>query len=202
MARPREFDEHDVLDSAIECFWHNGFEGTSVRDLTDHMGLNGPSLYNAFGDKRQLFAKALERYAECSMRERIDRLERTHAPRAAIEHFFKELIARSLNDTDRRGCFIVNSALEVAPHDNELGKIIATYLSELESFFRRCVERGQADGEIADSLVPADMARLFFGILLGIRVAARAKPQRALLEGMVRPALSLLDGPSRTRKKC
>lgn len=195
MARPRKFDEHDVLDCAIDCFWQNGFEATTIRDLAEHMGMHGPSLYNAFGDKRQLFAKALERYAECSMRVRIDRLQQTHAPKAAIARFFEELIAASLNDADRRGCFIVNSALEVAPHDDELGGIIAAYLGELEGFFRRCVERGQADGEIAADLVPADMARLFFGLVLGIRVAARAKPRRALLEGMVRPALSLLDRP-------
>ena len=74
MARPRAFQEDEVLDSAIECFWRRGLEATSVRDLAEHMGLNGPSLYNAFGDKRTLFARALERYATRTMRERIARL--------------------------------------------------------------------------------------------------------------------------------
>lgn len=193
MARPRAFEEKEVLDAAIECFWRRGLEATSVRDLCESMGLNQPSLYNAFGDKRALFAKALERYAARSMRERIDRLELQHAPKAAIEAFFRELIARSLSDPDRRGCLIVNSALEVAPHDTELRAVIASYLAEIEGFFRRSLERARAAGEIPDSVNPRDTGRLFLGVLLGMRVAARAKPERALLEGMVRPALGLLD---------
>ena len=64
MARPREFDEATALEAAIECFWHRGYEATSVRDLADKMGISGPSLYNAYGDKRALFAQALEHYVD------------------------------------------------------------------------------------------------------------------------------------------
>jgi TetR/AcrR family transcriptional repressor of nem operon len=200
LARPRAFEEKDVLDAAIECFWRRGLEATSVRELCESMGLNQPSLYNAFGDKRALFSKALERYAARSMRERIERLERQEAPKAAIAAFFRELIARSLSDPDRRGCLIVNSALEVAPHDSALRAVIASYLAEIEGFFRRCLERARADGDIAESVNPRDAARLLLGLVLGLRVAARAKPERALLEGMVRPALALLDHPQHRDK--
>jgi TetR/AcrR family transcriptional repressor of nem operon len=194
LARPRAFSEEAVLDAAVACFWRRGLGATSVRDLAAEMGINGPSLYNAFGDKRALFACALERYAALSMRERIRRLER-EAPVAAIRAFFDELIARSLADTDRRGCLIVNAALEVAPHDAELGKLICGFLAELEGFFRRCLERARASRAIPARVDPADTARLFLGLLLGLRVAARARPERMLLEGMVRPALALLDHP-------
>jgi len=194
LARPREFSEEDVLDAAVACFWRHGLGATSVRELAAEMGLNGPSLYNAFGDKRALFACALERYAAHTMRERIRRLER-ETPVAAIRAYFDELIARSLADADRRGCLIVNAALEVAPHDAELGKLICGFLGELEGFFRRCLERALASRAIPARVDPADTARLFLGLLLGLRVAARARPERALLEGMVRPALALLDHP-------
>jgi TetR/AcrR family transcriptional repressor of nem operon len=170
-----------------------------VRDLAVEMGINGPSLYNAFGDKHALFAQALERYAECSMRDRIQRLEGGRSPRNAIREFFRELIEKSLTDPDRRGCFIINSALEVSPHDAELAKVIASYLEEIEAFFRRCLERGQDAGEINENIDPRDTARLFLGIVLGIRVAARATPEPALLRGMVRPALALLDRPTQRR---
>ena len=176
----------------MACFWARGYEATSVRELATSMGINGPSLYNAFGHKRALFVQALERYAECSMRNRLERLESEHRSKAAIAHFFGELIERSLNDKDRRGCLIVNSALDVAPHDKELRAVIAGYLGEIESCFYRCLARAKSGGEIADSMDCKDMARLFLGILLGIRVAARTKPDRALLEGMVRPALGLI----------
>lgn len=193
MARPREFDEEEVLDAAIECFWRRGLEATSVRDLTEATGVNQPSLYNAFGDKRELFTQALERYANHSMRERIERLEQKHPPKDAIRAFFRELVSRTLSDPDHRGCLIVNSALEVAPHDAELRAVIASYLGEIEAFFARCLTQLKESGDLSSSLDPKDIARLFLGVLLGVRVAARAKPERALLEGMIRPALSLLD---------
>lgn len=196
MVRPRTFDEKEAIDAAIACFWRHGLEATSVRDLAAEMGINGPSLYNAFGGKRALFVLALERYAVGSMRERIERLERQHAPKAAIQTFFRELVSRSLSDSERRGCLIVNSALEVAPHDVELRGVIGGYLGEIEGFLGRCLERAHASGDIPSSVEPRDTARLFLAILLGIRVAARAKPERTLLEGMVRPALALLDHPS------
>lgn len=199
LARPREFDEEKVLDAAIECFWRRGLEATSVRDLAEATGVNQPSLYNAFGDKRELFAQALERYATRSMRERIERLEQKHPPKEAIRAFFRELVSRTLADPDRRGCLIINSALEVAPHDGDLRTVIASYLGEIETFFLRCLERLRGSGDLPPGLDPGDTARLFLGVLLGVRVAARAKPERALLEGMVRPALALLDDrePSR-----
>jgi TetR/AcrR family transcriptional repressor of nem operon len=195
MARPRAFDDEKVLDAAVACFWRRGLESTSVRDLAAEMGLNGPSLYNAFGDKRALFIRALDRYAALWMRERIARLESEASPKSAIHHFLRELIERSISDRERRGCLIVNSALEVSPHDVELRGVIAAYLGEIEMFFRRCLERGQHSGEIGPTIDPHDTARHLLGIVLGIRVAARSRPERALLEGMVRPVIALLDHP-------
>ena len=199
LARPRAFEDGKALDAAIDCFWRRGFTATSVRDLASEMGINGPSLYNAFGDKHALFASALERYAECSMRERIVRLETTLAPMASLRAFFKELIDKSMSDRELRGCLIVNSAMEVSPHDAELRTVIASYLGELEDFFCRRIEQGQAVGEIDGTLVPRDVARLCLGILFGLRVAARSLPQRSLLEGMVRPLFTLLDPKAKAK---
>ena len=64
MARPKEFDESEALNAAIQCFWSRGYEATSVRDLADAMGISGPSLYNTFGDKRTLYRQALDHYVE------------------------------------------------------------------------------------------------------------------------------------------
>jgi TetR/AcrR family transcriptional regulator, transcriptional repressor for nem operon len=199
MARPREFDETTALDAAMDCFWRDGYEATSVRDLAANMGITGTSLYNAFGDKRSLFRQALERYAEQSTRERIARLETTLLPKQAIHAFLNEIVERSLDSLDRRGCLLVNSALEIAPHDPELGAEIAARLGEIEAFFHRAVTAAQADGSVPPERDPADLARLLLGVTLGVRVLARSKPQRELLEGVVRPALALLDWPDRTK---
>ncbi|MFV0298978.1 MAG: TetR/AcrR family transcriptional regulator, partial [Hyphomicrobiaceae bacterium] len=128
MARPREFDEDVVLDQAIACFCRRGLEGTSIRELTERMGINTPSLYNAFGDKFQLFKIALERYADQIPRNRIAALSTEVSPLVAIEKFLEGAVERAKDDPERRGCMIINSALEVAPHNAEIGAMIAEYL--------------------------------------------------------------------------
>jgi TetR/AcrR family transcriptional repressor of nem operon len=194
MSRPRKFDEGTALEAAIDCFWQRGYEASSIRDLAARMGISEPSLYNAFGDKHELFTRALERYLDAS-RARIETFETSLAPREALRRFFEDLIERSVNDKERRGCFLINSALEIAPHDAALGAVIAARLDETEAFFLRTIKRAQADGTAPAERNAQDIARLFLAALLGIRVLARAKPDRALLEGIARPALSLLDPP-------
>lgn len=195
MARPREFDEEAVLDAAIECFWLRGYEATSMRELTEKMGITGASLYNAFGDKRSLYRKALAHYVERGFRDRARRFEGHLPPREAIKAFFDEIIAMSLEDPQRKGCMIVNSALEVAPHDPEFQRVIADVTKQMEAFFFRCVKAGQLSGTISTALSPKDVARLLLGVLMGVRVLARTRPERALLEGILRPVLASLDKP-------
>ncbi len=193
MARPREFDETTALEAAVACFWSRGYEATSVRDLAEAMGLSAPSLYNAYGDKHALFVQALEHYLDCSMRERIDRLEKSLPPKRAIRQFIGEIIDHSVSDRERRGCFLVNSALEVAPHDKKLGGLIADRLAELEAFFARSIRKAQAEGAVPGERVSKDLARLLLGVVLGIRVLARVRPDRASLQSLARPVLALLD---------
>jgi TetR/AcrR family transcriptional regulator, transcriptional repressor for nem operon len=195
MARPREFDEHAVLNAAMNRFWERGYQATSMRDLAVETGLTSPSLYNAFGDKRALFRQVLERYAQRSSRARIARLESSVPPKDAIKAFITEIVEHSLNDKDRRGCLLVNSALEIAPHDPEIGAEVASRLGEVEAFFRRSVVAAQKEGSIPSDRDAKDLARVLLAVLLGIRVAARARPERKLLEGMARPVLAMLDGP-------
>ena len=202
MARPREFDEAAVLDAAIERFWQRGYEATSVRDLADEMNIAGASLYNAFGDKRSLYERALNRYLDQTFRERIRRLEPSLPPREAIVAFLQEIIKRSLTDKQRRGCMLVNSAIESAPHDSKFLEIVATFLDEVESFFIRCVSNGQRNGSITKAHSAEDLSKSLLGILLGIRVLARVRPERKLLEGLVRPVFGLLDNtPSVPRRR-
>jgi TetR/AcrR family transcriptional repressor of nem operon len=193
MARPREFDEIAVLDAAAHQFWVYGYTATSVRDLAQGMGITGASLFNAFGDKRSLFERALAHYIERSFGDRVARFERSLPPLEAIKAFFREIVERSVRDRDRKGCLLVNSALEVAPHDADFQAMIANVLVEVEAFFRRCVNAGQQTGEISSAQPADDLARLLLGVHLGIRVLARTRPERALLEGVVRPALALLE---------
>src|ERR1700740_860883 len=138
MARPREFDEGAGLDAAALCFWKQGYEATSVRDLVAHSGITAASLYNAFGDKRALYQRALDHYVEASIADRIQRCEEMR-PLEGIEAFFGEIVRGALTDPGRKGCMLVNAALDGAPHDPEFRKVVALVLRRIEAFFLRCI---------------------------------------------------------------
>jgi TetR/AcrR family transcriptional repressor of nem operon len=192
MGRPREFDETAVLQAAVRCFWSQGYEATSVRDLAQNMGITGASLYNAFGDKRALYRRSLDHYIANSFGDRVRRFESELPPLDALKAFFAEIIERSITDKERKGCMLVNSALELAPHDKEFRRVVAGVLGDVEAFFRRCVEAGQSSEKITTAQSAEDLARLLLSVLLGIRVLARSRPKRELLEGAVRPVFAFL----------
>jgi TetR/AcrR family transcriptional repressor of nem operon len=198
LARPREFDEATAIEAAMHRFWADGYAATSVRDLGDAMGLGQASVYNAFGDKRTLFMQCLDHYLDANMRARIARVEATLPPREAIEVFLSEIVERSLES--RLGCLLANAALEVAPHDATIAAVVAARMEELEAFFRRCVIAGKHDGSISPDIDAPDVAQLLLTTVMGLRVLARGHPQRAVLEGTVRAALSTLGRPGRKRK--
>ena len=190
MARPREFDETAVLEAAMNCFWAQGFEQTSVRELAEQMGITGASLYNAFGDKRSLYRQAFVHYLAQTVRDRVARLEKL-PPATAVRTFFDEIIERSVDDEQRRGCMLVNAALELAPYDPEFQRLVAEEMIFIEAFFRR-LEAGQKDSSITDTRPADELAKLLLSVLLGIRVLARTRPQREVLEGAANGVLALL----------
>src|SRR6266852_2844667 len=124
---------------------------------------------------------------------------------AAIERFwqsgYEATSVRALADKQRRGCMLVNSAIESAPHDAKFFDIVAIFLDEVERFFFRCVSNGQKDGTITRAYSAEDLSRSLLGALLGIRVLARVRPERKLLEGLLRPIFGLLDDTLSVRRR-
>ena len=182
----------------MSCFWGRGYESTSVRDLATAMGIAGPSLYNAFGDKRALFVEALQHYCRTRTYPLIARIERDHPGAAAIPAFFNEIVDRSVADRERRGCFLINAAIEVAPHDQALRKSVRIHLDALRDFFARHLDAARQDGCAIFDLDGDAVADHLLAVLLGIRVLARSRPERSLLEGIVRSALAQLELTSRS----
>src|SRR6516165_10877765 len=146
------------------------------------MGLSAPSLYNTYGDKHALFVQALERYLDHSTRARIERLEKSLPPKQAIRRFIEEIIERSVNDRERRGCFLINSALEVAPHDSELSALIADRLAEIETFFRRSIKAAQAEGAVPRDRIAKDLARLLLGPLFFFLIRCPPREPRPMID--------------------
>lgn len=196
MARPRGFNEHEVLEAASAAFWTKGYEATSTRDLVKSTGLTQPSLYNAFGDKRALYLRALEHYLDHTLRERISRLERSVSPAQAITLFFHEILERTLADPAQRGCMLVNSALETTSDDEAFREIVATEFAEIRGFFQRCMAAASASGEIPAVVSTDAAATHLLATLIGVRVLARVDPQQALLVGAIAPVLLLLGLPA------
>ncbi len=155
------------------------------------MGLGSASLYNAFGDKSTLFTRCLDRYLHQNMRERFQRLVTTMSPPDAVRTFLEQTVAESI--ADPRGCMLVNTALEVAPHDAEINTIVASRMEELEGFFHGRILAGQRDGSIATERPAADLARLLLTTVLGLRVLARTRPDPEILESALQQALTLLE---------
>ena len=195
MARLKSFDEQRALDRAVDCFWRRGYQATSVRELAGTMGIGGTSLYNAYGDKRALFVRCLARYANRSSRERMARMEEQHAPKQAVRAFLGEIIERSLKDPDGKGCLLVNSALDVAPHDADIAAAVAGHLGEIREFFRRNIEAARRSGDVPKTADADALSGHLLGVVMGIRVLARISRDRDLMEDIARPALALLDSP-------
>ena len=190
MARSREFEERAVLDAAVQCFWSRGYEATTARprDDWDH-GRKSPqwvrrqarALSSRAGSlRRQRFGDRVGRLRKVSAREAIGAFSRDH--RAIVErHGAKRLHVGEL-------------ALEMAPRSG----ITAGRCRGPGSggrFFRRCAAAGQKNGTISTSQATEDLARLLLSTLLGIQVLARTRPERKLLEGLIRPVFALLDSP-------
>ena len=193
MARPMAFNKDEALDQAVGLFWNRGFEATSIRDLTAELGITATSLYNAFGDKQQLFLLALERYCQQRQSAQLAQLDLEPSPRKAVELLFQHAVDAYLSDKDRRGCFLANTALERAPHDPEVAAVVRRGFDEAEKFLTRKISEAQAKNEIGNKQKPAMLARGMLAAFLGLRSMVRAGASKSELQSALSGVLSVLD---------
>ncbi|MDR3714669.1 MAG: TetR/AcrR family transcriptional regulator [Puia sp.] len=192
MARTKEFDTDEVLNKAIDLFWDKGYNGCSMQDVVDGLGLSRSSIYETFGDKRQLFLDALKKY----QRESMAAMEATVNAATSIRQFltgaFESILPTCLEDPLQRGCFMVNSAVELAPHDPEIASLVKSNRQQVEDILYKAIKKGQKSGEISATLDARAIARFFYTNLSGIRVTAKAGADRKTLEDIIKVALSVL----------
>lgn len=192
MPLEKQFNVDDALNKAMATFWAHGYEATSVQDLLDRMGINRGSLYATFGDKRSLFLQALRRYDAVHREAWTGTLAKSETPRDAILAAFEGVISATLDAGSRDGCLLVNTALELSPHDEEVAGIVRRGLTGMETFFRDMIELGQRRGEIAAGLDPVEAARRLLGLLVGLRVLSRSRPEEPLLRSVAAQAEAIL----------
>lgn len=193
MPRPAEFDRKKVLDKAMDLFWCQGYEATSTQELTQAMGIKPGSLYNAFHDKHSLYLETLERYQQTEGRCLYVLLEDAVSPLAGIKQFFAAIVEQSVNDTQRRGCFMVNATLELGSHDPEVQARVEKATTAGKAMLTQAVQQAQAAGEIGAHHDSSELAEFLMNTVQGLRVTAKINPNQAVLEGIVSVALSTLS---------
>ncbi|REE89013.1 TetR family transcriptional regulator [Paenibacillus taihuensis] len=191
MARAKEFDEDAVLLKAVDLFWEQGYEKTSMSDLVEHMGIHKRSLYDTFGDKHSLFMKALQRYDQMIAHRYVVSQEQEKSPIDAIRSMFERTV-RQREDDSPRGCFIVNTAVELSTHDSECREMVNQRLNRTEIYVRELIEAGQHTGEIAASLNADWLASYFVNALTGLRVMVKTTEDRDKLNHIVDMTMSVL----------
>ena len=189
MARRKEFDQNKVLDKAVELFWRQGYHATSIQHLVAHLGISRSSLYDTFGDKHSLFLSALARYAQ----RRSSQAKQATGGKPgceAIELFFERLASQAVSDD--RGCFVVNATTELADNDDQVADQAYNNRCDFETLFYQLLVSAQANGEISAKHDARALARFLFNAMQGIQVIAKTRPERQVLDDIVKVTLSVL----------
>jgi TetR/AcrR family transcriptional regulator, transcriptional repressor for nem operon len=191
MARPRKFDPDDVLDRSMREFWGRGYRDTSVDDLVEATGVRPGSLYNAFpGGKRGLFLRSLDRYSKLVVPQKLGALERPGAGLAELRAYFDGLILDLTTREGQIGCLMVNSAVELAAVDSEVGEVVRAHMARLERNAERALRNAKRRGEIPASVNPRAKAMQLMATGMGLMVVGKTNPGQKALETIVDAAFA------------
>jgi TetR/AcrR family transcriptional regulator, transcriptional repressor for nem operon len=191
MARNKEFDENEVLRKAMELFWIQGYEKTSMQDLVKNMGIHRRSLYDTFGDKHTLFIKALEHYNETIRSRTENKVNQLESVKEAIRQLFEMVIVRDKQQII--GCLTVNTAVELSLHDDQAAEKVLESFSETELLLNKLVLRGQQSGEISNHLDAKKTSEFLHNSLVGLRVMTKTTDDIEKLNNVIDITLSVLD---------
>lgn len=194
MARPKAFDPEIALESALQLFWTQGYEQTSIQDLVEVMGINRGSLYDTFGDKHQLYRMAIDRYLDrYTLRTmRAAMATGAYSPMEQIHLLFDRLVEEGAGVNRNRGCFLTNTITELGNRDAEITEQVAEGVKRVEEILLDLVRKGQEQGEITSTRDARALARFLTGSIQGIRVLSRVYGEREPLADIARTALSTL----------
>ena len=192
MARTKEFDRTEVLNKAMDVFWKNGFEATSIQDLVDAMGINRGSIYDTFGDKAGLFEATLDHYLADAPSQRLINDCENGDPEGEIESFFQAMVDIGSSPGGNKGCLITNTITELCARDHVMSEKISAGVSRLEEALFTLITRGQEDGSFDNTADARKLARFLLATAQGIRVVTKVEPDRDMLQDIVDTALKSL----------
>lgn len=192
MPRNKLFNEEEVLEKAILLFWRKGYYATSIQDLVNHLGINRASLYDTFGDKEKLFSRAFEHYRQTNTKGIILFLENQPDVKSGLKKLFTMAVDESVQDKDRKGCFVVNTTAELIPGDEKIIRMLEQNKRTYENIFLDYLKKGEAAGQFAGKDLKS-IASLLFTLYNGIKVVTKIQSDREEMICAVGIALTLLD---------
>ncbi|MFJ6522969.1 TetR/AcrR family transcriptional repressor of nem operon [Streptomyces filamentosus] len=194
MARTKEFDPEAALQAALDLFWARGYEATSMADLVEHLGIGRASIYATFGNKHELYLKALDRYLETRDPRLVEELSAPGPALPAVRAVVRRFAAEATAEGERlTGCFVTNSAAELGPHDPAVARRVELSWEQVETLLYAALTRARAQGELPEGRDPRTLSRMLLVLLQGVRVVGKASTDPARVRDAAEEALRLLD---------
>ena len=193
MARTKDFDENEVLAKAIQLFWYKGYNGTSMQDLVDGLGISRSSLYDTYKDKHTLFVKALESYQNSGAARISDIIEHSGSAKDTIKKLLELATTDLLSDKQQKGCFMVNAEVEVAPHDAEVNNLVCKNDQQMGEAFYLVIKKGQESGELKNEEDARALSRFIFNAVKGMRVTGKSVTDPSVFNDIIKLTISALD---------
>ena len=190
MPRSKKFSVESALSNAMHQFRSHGFHSTSIQTLIDCLGLGRGSIYDTFRSKRHFFLKALCHYFSSTKQRLGALLDRPSSPVDAIMDVFDGVLLEAPN---RSGCFVVNAAVELAPFDAQVERVVSTSFHDIEHTFLQLIRQAQDAGQLSQDLDAPLTARCLLSLYISLGVLVRATPDQSLLQQTRRQAHALLD---------
>jgi len=192
MGRPRGFDEDAALEAALRVFWEKSYEGATIADLTEAMGINRSSMYAAFGDKESIFRRVMERYRTGRM---------TYIRQALDQSSLREVVAALIHGTaeflsspdNPRGCLLIQGALACGADAEQVKLAMIDWRKSGEAALKKRLQRAQSEGELPSEIQPGDFARYLSSIMAGLGVQAANGATRTELRRVAEISLRCIE---------
>ena len=194
MVRTREFDPSTALSKAVDMFATKGYSETSMEDLVRATGVSRYGIYGTFGNKREFFEQALERYADSMGRQSFLRLLEPDASLAHIRKIFEERIDEMCCADRAKGCLFVHTAMELAPHYTELQEVLQKFMKRMSKAFSVGLDSAKERGEVKQDLDVRAAGTFLTSTVFGLAVLSRTGFSRDMLDGIVESAMASLTG--------
>ena len=195
--RPRAYQPDVALGRALDLFRKDGFAATSLDDLSTATGMNRPSLYGAFGDKRALYIKSYQRYRDDARAAMIDIFREEMPIRQRLQKIYAVALDIYLSGESPRGCFTVMTAASEAVADPDIRAMVLEGFAELDKAFAACFRLAKEKGELVGSADTTVLSQLASATIHSIAIRARAGVPRKELEAIVKGAIDIMVGPAK-----